>query len=137
MNLLAAMALLVMAGDETAAFWSLTTIIQRVIPGYHSEGLELLRLDIRVVASMLEQRDPALLMHLTTLGVFDVVVTKWCAPLIWPRVAPAHVLPTASVCATMCRCVCYHVPMCVLPCADVCAAMCFANGMCIYNPQHL
>lgn len=26
---------------------------------------------------MLEQRDPALLMHLTTLGVFDVVVTKW------------------------------------------------------------
>lgn len=76
MNLLAAMALLVMAGDETAAFWSLTTIIQRVIPGYHSEGLELLRLDIRVVASMLEQRDPALLMHLTTLGVFDVVVTK-------------------------------------------------------------
>jgi len=77
MNLLAAMALLVIAGDETAAFWSLTTIIQRVIPGYHCEGLELLRLDIRVVASMLEQRDPALLMHLTTLGVFDVVVTKW------------------------------------------------------------
>ena len=116
MNLLAAMALLVIAGDETAAFWSLTTIIQRVIPGYHSEGLELLRLDIRVVASMLEQRDPALLMHLTTLGVFDVVVTKWCAPDMSTRGTRA--------CVAYSFCVCNHVPMCVLPCADVCAAMC-------------
>ena len=76
MNFLAAVLLLVV--DEESAFWCLTAIVERVMPGYFSVCMEMTLVDQGVLSDFLILEDPQLVTHLEHLCAEpSLVTTQW------------------------------------------------------------
>ena len=67
-------AFLLLAGlDEEDALWCLIALVDRVVPGYFSEGMAAAKLDQRVFARLLHAHLPAVGLHLESLAPDDIV----------------------------------------------------------------
>ena len=87
-------AFLLLAGlDEEDAFWCLIALVDRVVPGYFSEGMAAAKLDQRVFARLLHAHLPAVGLHLESLAPDDIVTgiisSQWLLTL-FVNVLPAH-----------------------------------------------
>ena len=92
MNFIAAFLLLAGLREEDA-FWCLIALVDRVVPGYFSEGMAAAKLDQRVFARLLHIHLPAVGLHLETLApdniVCGIISSQWLLTLF------VNVLPTA------------------------------------------
>ena len=87
-------AFLLLAGlDEEDAFWCLIALVDRVVPGYFSEGMAAAKLDQRVFARLLHAHLPAVGLHLESLAPDDIVTgiisSQWLLTL-FVNVLPAR-----------------------------------------------
>ena len=91
MNFIAAFLLLAGLKEEDA-FWCLIALVDRVVPGYFSEGMAAAKLDQRVFARLLHIHLPAVGLHLETLApdniVCGIISSQWLLTLF------VNVLPT-------------------------------------------
>lgn len=72
MHSIAAFLLLAGTGEEDA-FWTLTTLVSEIVPGYFDEGMTGAKLDQRVFARALRELLPAVGLHVGAIGQDDVV----------------------------------------------------------------
>ena len=75
-------ALLLQYLEEEKAFWSLASVLEKILPGYHSKTMSGLHTDQRVLDLLAEEQLPTLYEHLCTQSI-DIrqFSTKWLVGL--------------------------------------------------------
>eukprot|EP00966_Prymnesium_polylepis_P123367 2852409-Prymnesium_polylepis.1 len=76
MNFIAAVLLLVV--DEESAFWCLTAVVERILPGHYTACMVMSLVDQGVLRELLKAEDPSLMAHFDRLQVAtSLVTTQW------------------------------------------------------------
>ena len=92
MNFIAAFLLLAGLAEEDA-FWCLVALVDRVVPGYFSEGMAAAKLDQRLFTRFLHIHLPAVGLHLESLAPDNIVAGSSPQGL-----TPVNVLPPKRPC---------------------------------------
>lgn len=77
MNLLLAHILIQRGVDDEAAFWILATLVEDIVPGYHTPSMEGLATDFQVLNELLQEEMPTVKTALNVLSVpLDLIVME-------------------------------------------------------------
>jgi hypothetical protein len=78
-NFVAAFCLLVMGrADETAAFWAFEALVTRMLAGYYTCDMAMLRVDCDVLNALLAARLPRVARHLESMGMdMSLFLPRW------------------------------------------------------------
>lgn len=91
MNFIVAVLLLIV--DEETAFWCLTAVVERLLPGHFTSRMVMSLVDQGVLRNLLRSEDPQLMSHLDRLQVAtSLVTTQWLLTLFVGSTMPLSAL---------------------------------------------
>jgi len=91
MNFIVAVLLLIV--DEESAFWCLTAVVERLLPGHFTSRMVMSLVDQGVLRNLLRKQDPELMAHFEHLQVAtSLVTTQWLLTLFVGSAMPLSAL---------------------------------------------